>query len=130
MKVLAFLAVVPVIAACGASQTQPASPTTASPASSPSDPSGAANTQGSDNPNRALSGDECDELGQYIAGICHENHSRQARIEGWCSDIVSRQAAGTWKGECEKNVKYMDSVCFRSADNAPAMMACDRSVDG
>jgi hypothetical protein len=128
MKALAFFAIVAGAAACGASQAQPTTPAS-NPPSTTSEPSGATNAQASDDPNRALTQSECDELGQYISGVCHENHSRQSRIEGWCSDVVSRQTAGTWDGDCVKSVKYMDSVCFRSADNAPAMMACDRSVD-
>jgi hypothetical protein len=128
MKALAILVIVAGATACGASEPAPATPTGAT--SNPnSDGTGAANAQGSDNPNRPLTRDECQELGQYISDVCHENHSRQARIEGWCTDVVTRQSSGTWGDECTKTVKYMDSVCFRSASNPSAMMVCDRTVD-
>jgi hypothetical protein len=111
--------------ACGGNQPAPATPSGSHEASD--EAPGATNAQGSDNPNRALRDDECTQLGEYIADVCHETHTRQTHIEAWCSDMVSRTSAGTWVSECTKSVKYMDAVCFRSTDNAVAMMACDRS---
>ena len=125
MKPIAILVLVGATA-CGASQ--PAA-TTPSQSSSTEQASGATNAQASDNPNRALTKDECDELGAWISEVCHSNHSRQARIESWCSDVVSRTSAGSWTGECLKSHKYMDFMCFRSSDNPSAMMTCDRTVD-
>jgi hypothetical protein len=125
MKGIALLLAVVGATACGASQHAATTPSGSSNEESP----GATNAQGSDNPNRQLTKDECDELGAWISQVCHSNHSRQARIESWCSDVVSRTAAGSWTDECTKSHKYMDFMCFRSSDNPSAMMTCDRTVD-
>ena len=125
MRVIALLLLVVGAAACGATQPKANSPESAS-----SDGNvGATNAQGSDNPNRVLTKDECDELGAWITEVCHSNHSRQATIEGWCSDVVARTTAGTWTESCVKSHKYMDFMCFRSSDNPSAMMTCDRTVE-
>lgn len=130
MKPLAILPVLFLlgagVVACAGNQVAPATPDGEH--ASNDDAKGATNAQGTENPNRALSKAECDQLGEYISAVCHETHTRQARIEGWCSDIVSRTSSGTWGEQCTKNVKYMDAVCFRSTDNAVAMMSCDRTT--
>lgn len=112
--------------ACGGNQPAPATPSSSN-ASSDEAP-GTTNAQGTDDPNRPLHEDECTQLGEYIAGVCQQTHTRQTRIESWCNDMVSRTNASGWVSDCTKSVKYMDSVCFRSTDNAVAMMACDRSA--
>jgi|ERR1700722_1414713 hypothetical protein len=89
---------------------------------------GATNRQASEQANRAMTKDECNELGEYIAGVCHDTNSRQARIEGWCSDMTARATSGTFADDCVKHLTYMDSVCYRSTDNAPSMMMCDRNA--
>jgi hypothetical protein len=125
MKGIALLLTLAGATACGASQ-----PAATTPSNNTSDeaPPGATNAQAADNPNRALTKAECQDLGNWMAEVCHSNHSRQSRIEGWCSDIVSRAQSGSWADECVKSVKYMDSVCFRSSDNPSAMMTCDRTA--
>lgn len=134
MKRLSLLPIVVLVAgavACGGSRPLPASPSNASSASDDGQGAarlGATSAQGSDNPNRPMTRPECDELGEYIAGVCHATHTRQARIEGWCSDKLSQISGSSWADECTKNLKYMDAVCFRSTDNAPAMMICDRTA--
>jgi hypothetical protein len=129
MKTLVLLGLLLGAVACGGSQTAPATAASANSSSNgdDSEPRGATNAQGSDNPNRAMNQSECEQLGEYISGVCHETHTRQARIDGWCSDIVSKISGGAWASECTAKLKYMDSVCFRSTDNAPAMMVCDRT---
>ena len=126
MRGIALLVLLVGAAACGASQ-HPA--TTNSQSSSTDEATGTTNAQASDNPNRPLTKNECEELGGWVSQVCHANHSRQARIENWCSDFVSRTTSGSWSDECAKSHKYMDFMCFRSSDNPSAMMVCDRTVD-
>ncbi len=78
--------------------------------------------------NRALSHEECEQLGQSIIDTCHSNNTRIATIEGWCGEVVSGVGAGSWVGDCEKHIKYVDAVCFASTDNVRAMMDCDSAV--
>jgi hypothetical protein len=87
-------------------------------------------SQPSDNPGRALSMDECASLGRWLADACDNRpNERSARVDGWCSDIVRNVANSSWvSGDCAKNIKYMDSMCFRSAANVHSMMACDDGV--
>ena len=125
MKGIALLILVGATA-CGASQR---TATTPSHSDSTDETPGATNAQASDNPNRVLTKQECEDLGGWISEVCHSNHSRQARLEGWCSDVVARTTKSTWTDECTKSFKYMDSVCFRSSDNPSAMMMCDRTSD-
>lgn len=89
---------------------------------------GATNRQAAEQANRPMTKDECDELGAYITQVCHDTHTRQARIDGWCSDMVARTSAGTFTDDCAQHLTYMDSVCYRSTDNAPGMMMCDRNA--
>jgi hypothetical protein len=110
--------------ACGASL--PAA-TTPSGSTSTIDAKGATNAQGSDDPNRALTKDECEDLGAWMTPVCRADYSRQSRIEAWCSDVVTRTTGGSWMAECPRSIKYIDSVCFRSMDNPSAMMTCDRT---
>ena len=126
MKALALLLAVSATA-CAASQPAATTPASAK-HSQPASDVGATNLQATDDPNRALSSGECEELGGWITQVCHDNNSRQARIEGWCSDMVARAATESWASACGK-LKYMDFMCFRSSDNPSAMMTCDRTVD-
>jgi hypothetical protein len=126
MKSLALLVVV-ALTGCASAPPQPVTPSQQGRAES-KDEYGSTNAQGSENPNRAMKHDECVELGEYMANVCHETHTRQARIEGWCSDVSSRVASGTFADDCVAHMKYMDSVCYRSNDNAMSMMACDRTA--
>jgi hypothetical protein len=43
--------------------------------------------------------------------------------------VTARTSSGTFTDECVKHLKYMDSVCYRSTDNAPGMMMCDRTAE-
>jgi len=125
MKAIALLVLLVGATACGASRPAAATPSQ----SSSGDAVGVTNAQGPDNPNRALTKDECDDLGAWMSQVCHSNYSRQSRIDGWCSDVVTRTASGSWADDCVKSVQYMDSVCLRSSDNPSAMMTCDRTTD-
>jgi hypothetical protein len=118
VSLLFFCAALP-CGACGGATPAPASSST-----------GVAAKQPTDDPNRALTKSECDSLGQWLAESCaNRPNERSARVDGWCSDIMRGVAEGTWgPGDCAKNVKYMDSVCFESAPNVHNMMACDESV--
>jgi hypothetical protein len=124
MKAIAPLVLLVGATACGASL-----PAATTPSGSPSthDAVGVTNAQGSDDPNRALTKDECEDLGAWMTQVCRTDYSRQARIEGWCSDVSTRTASVSWMTECAKSIKYMDAVCFRSTDNPSAMMTCDRT---
>jgi hypothetical protein len=108
--------------------------TTACAATTPSssDPrsTGVTASQASNDPGRALSQSECDSLGRWLADACENRpNERSARVDGWCSDVMSSVANGSWvPRDCVKNIKYMDSVCFQSATNVHSMMACDESV--
>lgn len=127
MKALALLLAVGATA-CAASQ--PAATTPASAKHSPATQSdvGATNLQGQEDPKRALTSSECEELGGWITQVCHETTTRQARVEGWCSDMVARAATDGWKSECGK-LSYMDFMCFRTVDTPQSMMTCDRSSE-
>ena len=105
------------------------SPSASSP-SSDSRATGVTASQPSDDPARALSMSECTSLGQSLADACDSrSNERSARVDGWCSDIVRGVADKTWVSrDCVKNIKYMDSMCFRSAANVHSMMACDDGV--
>ena len=97
----------------------------------PSSPqTGVAASQPADNPNRALTKGECESLGRVLADACaNRPNERSARVDGWCSDIVRTVEDGTWVAhDCLKSIKYMDSVCFQSAANVHAMMACQDAV--
>jgi len=124
MKGIALLVLLAGATACGASQ--PAATTPSRSSSSNRDVMGVTNAQGSDDPTRALTKDECEDLGAWMTQVCRADYSRQSRIEEWCSDVVTRAASGSWTTECTQSIKYIDSVCFRSADNPSAMMTCDR----
>ncbi|MBV9948565.1 MAG: hypothetical protein JOZ69_17075 [Myxococcales bacterium] len=100
----------------------------ARPAESPSPTS----AQRPDDPNRALSRPECESLAGVIVDACNNRgNDRSAELDGWCSDMVRRNAeGGTWvEDDCAKHVKYMDYFCFQAAKNAHAMLDCDRTVD-
>ena len=125
MKSIAPLVLLVGATACGASL--PAA-TTSSRSASTRDDMGVTNAQGSDDPNRALTKDECADLGAWMSQVCRSDYSRQSRIEEWCSDVVTRAMSGSWMTECAQSIKYIDSVCFRSADNPSAMMTCDRTL--
>jgi hypothetical protein len=126
MKTLVVMSVLVGAVACGGSAPPPVAPVNHAAEQRHAD--GAAERQASDDANRPLTAGECTELGEYIAGVCHDTNSRQARIEGWCSDMTARTTSGTFAADCQKSLKYMDSICYRSTDNAPSMMACDRNA--
>lgn len=95
----------------------------------PAEGAGATSGQGSDNKaNRALTKEECQQLGQSIIDTCHGTNTRIATIEGWCSDVVTGVGAGTWVDDCQKHIKYVDAVCFASTDSVRSMMDCDTAV--
>ncbi len=131
MKTLSVVVLLALAAGATACAATPA-PTTAHharPVTPSDDGLGATNAQGSGDAARLLSKAECEELGEYIASVCHETHSRQATIEGWCSDVTSRTTSGNFADEClAKKLSAMDATCFKSTDNAPAMMVCDRGA--
>jgi hypothetical protein len=107
--------------ACGATPPPPAEP-----------PSTTSSHGSPDDPGRPLTKSECESLAQTIVEACNgRGNERSAGMDGWCSDMVSRNAGdGTWvDGDCLKHVKYMDYFCFQSAKNAHGMMECDRTVD-
>lgn len=84
-----------------------------------------------DDPNRPLTRAECTSLGQTIVDACtNRGNERSSEMEGWCDDMVRRNSDGTWiDDDCLKHFKYMDAYCFQGANNAHAMMDCDRNVD-
>jgi hypothetical protein len=43
--------------------------------------------------------------------------------------MIARTSSGTFSADCVQHLKYMDSVCYRSTDNAPGMMMCDRTAE-
>jgi hypothetical protein len=104
---------------CGANESPPAeSPSNAAPQS--------------DDPNRRLTKNECESLGQAIVDACNNRgNDRSSEADGWCSDMIRRNTGGgTWVADdCEPHFKYMDAFCFRGGRNAHAMMTCDRTVD-
>ncbi len=111
------------VPAC-AGETPPAASQT------PASPSPAARPSSADDPTRALTKAECQSLGQWMADACASRpNERSARVEGWCSDILRGVGDGTWvSGDCMKNIKYIDSVCFRGTTKVFSMMDCDYSV--
>ncbi len=125
MKTIALLLVV---GATACATAKPAAAPSAQESGNPRDV-GATSAQASDDPKRPLKESECEELGAWIAQVCHDHTSRQATIDGWCSDIVAKTSTGSWAGECSKTLTYMDAVCFRSVDTPQALMTCDRTVE-
>jgi hypothetical protein len=113
--------------ACGSSQSTPASPSNAD-GDSNGEP-GAANSQPADNPARLLTPDECVQLGGLVSDTCRDVHARSAQVEAWCSDVVAKYESGAWVEDCAKHIHLIDSMCFRTANNASGMMSCDRTVD-
>jgi hypothetical protein len=108
--------------ACAARETTPAE----TPASTSLQGTGT-----SEDGNRPLNKRECDSLAQVIVDGCNNRgNDRFTGVDGWCSDMLRRTADGSWIGtDCRNHVKYLDSVCFRGANNVHAMMDCDRNVD-
>jgi len=108
-------------AACGASTTPHAK--------GPGEGSGATAEQPADTKaTRALTHEECEQLGQSIIDTCHGTNTRIATIEGWCSDVIAGVGVGTWVADCEKHIKYVDAVCFSSTDSAKSKKDCDSQV--
>lgn len=131
MKPSAFILVLGIgmgATACGSSQTTPATPSNAD-GDSTEAPSGAANKQAGDNPARLMTHDECASLGQLVSDACRDVHARSAQVEGWCGDVVASYDSGAWVEDCTKHMHLIDSMCFRTANNAHGMMDCDRTVD-
>jgi hypothetical protein len=112
--------------ACGSSHSTPASPSNAD---GDSTEPGAANSQPGDKPERLLTHDECTQLGGLVSDTCRDVHARSAQVEGWCSDVVARYESGAWVEDCAKHIHLIDSMCFRTANNARGMMSCDRTVE-
>ena len=95
------------------------------------DPSGGAAEKPAETGNsgdRPLTHDECQQLGESIIDTCHNTHTRMATIEGWCGDVIAGVSSGAWVADCEKHIRYSDSMCFSSADNSKSMMDCDAAV--
>lgn len=115
--------------ACGASQSTPATPSNSDGESTSSDGSGSTSKQAGDDGARLLTHDECVQLGAVVSDACRDVHARSAQVEGWCGDVVSRYDSGAWVEDCEKHIHVIDSMCFRTANNARGMMSCDRTVD-
>ena len=114
--------------ACGSSQTTPATPSNAD-GDSTDGHSGSTSKQGGDNAARLLTHDECAQLGQLVSDTCRDVHARSAQVEGWCGDVVSSYDAGSWVDDCTKHIHLIDSMCFRTANNARGMMSCDQTVE-
>ncbi|HTQ42136.1 MAG TPA: hypothetical protein VMI75_05205 [Polyangiaceae bacterium] len=112
--------------ACGSSHSTPASPSNAD---GDSTEPGAANSQPGDNPARLLTHDECVQLGGLVSDACRDIHARSAQVEGWCNDVVASNESGAWVEDCAKHIHLIDSMCFRTANNARGMMTCDRTVE-
>jgi hypothetical protein len=112
--------------ACGASKSTPASPSNDD---GDSNSPGATNSQPGDNPARLLTHDECVQLGGLVSDTCRDVHARSAQVEGWCGDVVAKYDSGAWVEDCAKHVHLIDSMCFRTANNARGMMSCDRTVE-
>ena len=127
MKTL-VLAVI-ALAATACASTQPVGVVHTNPNIDTDHQIGATNRQASEQANRPMTKDECDELGAYITQVCHDTHTRQARIDGWCSDMIARTSSGTFSADCTQHLTYMDSVCYQSTDNAPGMMMCDSTAE-
>jgi hypothetical protein len=113
--------------ACGSSHSTPASPSNAD-GDSNGEP-GAANAQPRDKPERLLTHDECVQLGGLVSDACRDVHARSAQVEGWCGDVVSKYESGAWVEDCAKHIHLIDSMCFRTANNARGMMSCDQTVE-
>ncbi len=114
--------------ACGSSQTTPATPSNAD-GDSTSESSGSTSKQAGDDGARLLTHDECVQLGGLVSDTCRDVHARSAQVEGWCGDVVARYDSGAWIDDCAKHIHLIDSMCFRTANNARGMMSCDRTVD-
>jgi hypothetical protein len=97
-------------------------------ANGPADGTGTTAQQPDDKATRALTHEECQQLGQSIVDTCHGTNTRIATIEGWCSDVITGVSVGSWVSECEKHIKYVDAVCFASTDSVKSMMDCDSQV--
>jgi hypothetical protein len=127
MKAIVSCLLVAAVTACAGTEQSSRVP------SSPQEerPSGATSRQAVDDPGRPLTTSECESLGQSISETCATRlDSRSAQTEGWCGDIATGVSDGSWiTGDCVKHLKYMDSVCFRSASNARALVDCDRAVN-
>jgi len=108
-------------AACGGSSTNAKSPHDGATAQQPDDAE-------MKKAGRALTHEECQQLGQSIIENCHGTNTRIATIEGWCSDVVAGVDSGTWVGDCEKHIKLVDAVCFESSPGPKGMMDCDSAV--
>ena len=115
------------IIACGGA---PPAPAKAAPAPEAAPATGATMAQPQEDPARPLNVGECETLGEWIAEACHGGGSRSAQVEGWCSDVVARVSAGSWRDDCPKHVHYMDLVCFLGSSTARSMMSCNNSIDG
>jgi PBP1b-binding outer membrane lipoprotein LpoB len=85
-----------------------------------------------ESPTRALSKSECESLAQWIIDACHErsNFDRSTQAEGWCGETERRATVDDhpWIVDCVKNVKLIDSVCFRSNTRIRSLMDCESSV--
>jgi hypothetical protein len=98
----------------------------------PAESASSAAPQSGDDPNRRLTKSECDAMAQSIVDACNNRgNDRSTEADGWCSEMLRRnEGDGTWVGsDCVPHFKYMDYFCFRGAQNAHAMMVCDRTVD-
>jgi hypothetical protein len=122
MKAASYALVLSALVACGGGAPPANAPSGGVMASQPASKP--------DDPQRPLSRAECQSLGEWMADECASRpNERSAHVEGWCTDIQRGVADGTWvAGDCTKNIRYMDSVCMRSAANVHTMMDCDQMV--
>jgi hypothetical protein len=83
----------------------------------------------SNDANRALTEQECQSLGEWLADACHsQSHGRSERIDGWCGDLTRGVQDGSWvTHDCVDHIHYMDSECMRSAASIGHMMDCEQS---
>ena len=84
----------------------------------PPPPAPAAHAPKPADPNRRLDHDECVSLGQRMADACQARpNERSARVDGWCSEILSGVSSGAWvTGECLAHIRYMDAACISQRD--------------
>src|SRR5689334_13817037 len=76
-------------------------------AAAPPESTAATSAQRPDDPNRGLSKPECDSLAGTIVDACNgRGNDRSAELDGWCSDMLRRNAeGGTWvEDDCLKHV--------------------------
>ena len=127
MKKVLLLLSLAAVTACGGSGASAPSKT---PADQSDTPAGAAAAQGGENANRLLDKNECDELAAWIYQVCHDDTTRSAEVDGWCTEHVAKADDGSFQSnDCAKHIKVIDNMCFRTTHSSRGLMDCDRSVN-